>query len=338
MSTLKEDLTAIKKIQDGLVSNKVARFAYTQNAYVTNTVNGVDEYNVNNEQNIPNGTASIMKVNSTVLDKGYRAQASSITRMLMNHFLGRISYNLNKINDNMQSLLNTLITKFPTSLNGGNADTATRLQTAREINIQDSTATHTGTGASFDGSGNATIKLPATIKADIVGHATNADTATNASHADTATNATNATKASKVANSLTFGSKKFNGSSAQTIEASDLGALTSHQPFSAFCPNLSKLKGETLPFTIPEDGWILSLFSNRDIAINIKIDNFTDDSPNKLPHQRYLGQFHDIETNTDEKIVVPSMCCPFPVKKGQVLASTNTEARVIIAFAPCIGN
>ena len=335
MSTLKEDLTAIKKIQDGLVSNKVARFAYTQNAYVTNTVNGVDEYNVNNEQNIPNGTASIMKVNSTVLDKGYRAQASSITRMLMNHFLGRISYNLNKINDNMQSLLNTLITKFPTSLNGGNADTATRLQTAREINIQDSTATHTGTGASFDGSENATIKLPATIKADIVGHATNADTATNASHADTATNAT---KASKVANSLTFGSKKFNGSSAQTIEASDLGALTSHQPFSAFCPNLSKIKGATLPFTVPEDGWILSLSSDKDIAINIKIDNLTDDSPNILPHQSYLGQFHDTKANTDKKIVVPSMCCPFPVKKGQVLASTNTEAKVIITFAPCIGN
>ena len=110
MSTLKEDLTAIKEIQDGLVSNKVARFSYTQKAYIDNTVDGVNEYNVNNEQNIPNGTASIMKVNSTVLDKGYRAQASSITRMLMNHFLGRISYNLNKINDNMQSLLNTLIT------------------------------------------------------------------------------------------------------------------------------------------------------------------------------------------------------------------------------------
>lgn len=124
MSTLKEDLTAIKEIQDGLVGNKVARFSYTQNAYDANTVNGVNEYNVNNEQNIPNGTASIMKVNSTVLDKGYRAQASSITRMLMNHFLGRISYNLNKVNDNMQSLLNTLITKFPTSLpaNGGTAD------------------------------------------------------------------------------------------------------------------------------------------------------------------------------------------------------------------------
>ena len=53
----------------------------------------------------------------------------------------------------------------------GNAATATKLKTARTINIQDSSATNTGTGASFDGSGNATIKLPATIKANITGNA-----------------------------------------------------------------------------------------------------------------------------------------------------------------------
>ena len=52
----------------------------------------------------------------------------------------------------------------------GNAATATKLATARTINIQDSSATNTGTGASFDGSGNATIKLPATIKANVTGN------------------------------------------------------------------------------------------------------------------------------------------------------------------------
>lgn len=56
----------------------------------------------------------------------------------------------------------------------GNATTATKLATARTINIQDSSAANTGTGASFDGSGNATIKLPATIKADVTGNATSA--------------------------------------------------------------------------------------------------------------------------------------------------------------------
>lgn len=108
MGTINEDVSAIKTIQDGLVNNKVARFSYTQKAYTDNIVNGVDTYNVNNEQNIPNGTAAIMKVNDTIINKGYRSQASSITRMLMNHFLGRISYNLNKVNDNMKSLIDSL--------------------------------------------------------------------------------------------------------------------------------------------------------------------------------------------------------------------------------------
>lgn len=115
MGTLNEDLTEIKSVEDALTSNKVARFAYTENAYNNNDADGVDVYNVDNEQNIPNGTASIMKVNQTVINKGYRAQASSITRMLMNHFLGRLSYNVNKVNDNMSSLLSTLQSHLGTS-------------------------------------------------------------------------------------------------------------------------------------------------------------------------------------------------------------------------------
>jgi len=109
MRTLNEDLTAIKTVEDTLTSNKVARLCYTETAYNNNDANGVAEYNVNHEQNIPVATASAMKVNDTVLSKGYRSQASSVTRMLLNHFLGRLSYNVNKVNDNMSNLLSTLI-------------------------------------------------------------------------------------------------------------------------------------------------------------------------------------------------------------------------------------
>ena len=109
MGTLNEDLSAIKEVEDKIVANKVARFAYTDEAYTTNDANGVAEYNVNNAQNIPTADASVLKVNETVLSKGYRAQASSITRMLVNHFFGRMSYNLNKVNDNVSNLIATLI-------------------------------------------------------------------------------------------------------------------------------------------------------------------------------------------------------------------------------------
>lgn len=109
MGTLNEDLSAIKEVEDKIIANKVARFAYTEEAYTTNDANGVTEYDVNKEQNIPTADASVLKVNETVLSRGYRAQASSITRMLVNHFFGRMSYNLNKVNDNVSNLIATLI-------------------------------------------------------------------------------------------------------------------------------------------------------------------------------------------------------------------------------------
>lgn len=99
MATLLEDLEEINYLANKLANNKVANFAYTQEAYEYNKIDGVSEYDVNNAQNIPIADAETLDVNSTVLDKGYRSQASSITRMLMNHFLGRTSYNLNKVVD-----------------------------------------------------------------------------------------------------------------------------------------------------------------------------------------------------------------------------------------------
>ena len=109
MGTLNEDLSAIKEVEDKIIANKVARFAYTEEAYTTNDANGVAEYDVNKDQNIPTADASVLKVNETVLSRGYRAQASSVTRMLLNHFFGRMSYNLNKVNDNVSNLIATLL-------------------------------------------------------------------------------------------------------------------------------------------------------------------------------------------------------------------------------------
>ena len=108
MATLKEEIEAIKSLQDGIVKNKVVNFAYTDEAYTKNDADGVEIYDINQSQNIPVPNPDVLKVNPTVLTKGYRAQASSVTRMLMNHFFGRTSYNLNKVNDFFLSLLTKL--------------------------------------------------------------------------------------------------------------------------------------------------------------------------------------------------------------------------------------
>ena len=102
---LKDDIGSIKTVSDGLTQNKVSQFAYDSTAYDNNLVEGEDTYNVNDHNCIPKSTLSILKINATVRDKGYRARASSLTRMLLNHLFGRTSYNLNKVNDLFNSLL-----------------------------------------------------------------------------------------------------------------------------------------------------------------------------------------------------------------------------------------
>jgi hypothetical protein len=107
MAGVIDDLTGLQTKEQALSGNKVSRFAYTQTAYDNNDVAGVPDYVWSREMNVPQGTPEKMKVSQTVIDKGWRTQADFLilTRMLMNHFLGRISYNLNKLHDNLLSLI-----------------------------------------------------------------------------------------------------------------------------------------------------------------------------------------------------------------------------------------
>jgi hypothetical protein len=62
----------------------------------------------------------------------------------------------------------------------GNADTATKLRTARAITVKDNSQTNAGPAQNFDGSGNITLRLPATIKGSLDGNAATATLATRA--------------------------------------------------------------------------------------------------------------------------------------------------------------
>lgn len=161
---IKSDLQGIKAIEDKLTSNKVANFAYTDQAYADNDATGVAEYDADNEQNIPVADASILNVNETILTKGWRSQASSVTRMLMNHFLGRISYNLNKVNDLMSSLLDKLYDAIgsadgiaPLNANGvldyayGGTNAST--QSGAKVNLEINNVVNTGDSANASSGG-----------------------------------------------------------------------------------------------------------------------------------------------------------------------------------------
>ena len=88
-------------------SGRVANFAYDSVAYAEDLVDGTDEYNYDNHQNIPLGDATTLNTDSNILNKGVRSQASSLTRMMLNHFFGRTSFNVNKLADHLKAFLTT---------------------------------------------------------------------------------------------------------------------------------------------------------------------------------------------------------------------------------------
>lgn len=129
-------LNTLDNWETKIKQNKVTNFAYTQEAYNNiNHVNGVTEYDVSAENNIPVANADVIKVNSTIISKGFRSKASSLTRMLMNHFFGRVSYNLNKIHDNFQTLLTVLKQGFHPVYIATNSQKMTALATNMTFNI-----------------------------------------------------------------------------------------------------------------------------------------------------------------------------------------------------------
>ena len=134
---ISDELDSLIVKEKTLENNKVAPFCYEQSAYENDQADGVDLYNPDAAQNIPLADNEILQVNPTVLTKGYRSQASSITRMIVNHFFGRTSYNLNKVNDVMLSLLNNI----KNSLNAANG--IAKLDENANLSV-----THGGTGAS----------------------------------------------------------------------------------------------------------------------------------------------------------------------------------------------
>lgn len=94
-------LASLEQIMNGSDA-RVSQFSYSMDSYEEETaesINGTAQYDYSKGNNIPLGTPDALDTNVTTLVKGLRAQASSITRSVVNHFFGRVSFNLNKIHE-----------------------------------------------------------------------------------------------------------------------------------------------------------------------------------------------------------------------------------------------
>ena len=83
------------------------------------------------------------------------------------------------------------------------------------------------------------------------------------------------------------------------------------------------------PFIVPEDGWILSLIANSAGNLYSIIDGIG--SFSITPSQISIIGKNDMQAR---KI---NIRCPYPVKKGQVVESSQSAYNgVYITFAPCM--
>ena len=115
MGDIFEVLSQVATVMSGINSNKVANFSYTNTAYTADEVDGVASYDYTQEQNIP--LPDNTDLDQSVRDKGIRSQSASLPRNAINHFFGRVSYNLNKITDIVISLTSGFASAMATNMN-----------------------------------------------------------------------------------------------------------------------------------------------------------------------------------------------------------------------------
>ena len=86
-----------------LKNSKVARFSYKAEAYANDDIEGVENYDYSRDMNVPLATHTDFE--PSMLSIGARANFSSIPKNGLNHFFGRVSYNLNKVIDFLSDFL-----------------------------------------------------------------------------------------------------------------------------------------------------------------------------------------------------------------------------------------
>lgn len=115
---MSHEIDEILSVIEDLDANRVANFGYNSTAFNNDDADGVASFDPGNDNNIP--TASHTDLDPQVLDTGYQAQGASIPQNAWNHFIGRMSYNINKTAQKFKEFLGMAKTKM--GLNAGRYD------------------------------------------------------------------------------------------------------------------------------------------------------------------------------------------------------------------------
>ena len=113
--SLTTDLTGYKASLSRLKDNKISALCYEAEAYTDNEADSPVSYDYSNKNNIPSETTSDTKLTDEQVNKGFRQTIPALPKMFINHFFGRVSYNLNKNVDFLYDFLDLLINSIGTS-------------------------------------------------------------------------------------------------------------------------------------------------------------------------------------------------------------------------------
>lgn len=112
MADLYTDIQEVQTTASILNDNRVTKFAYTDKAFDSNIVEWEGTYNYNASNNIPSDTG----LSDESQEYGFGSKSGTLPRSFMNHYFGRISYNINKIIQALKNLLEGMLMDYASNI------------------------------------------------------------------------------------------------------------------------------------------------------------------------------------------------------------------------------
>ena len=178
-ATSSDTANTAKSVAWNNVTGKPTNFVTTDG---TQTITGTKTFT--NNVSLQGSTSADSITTEDLIVNGAARFVSGLTGNLKGDVVGNVTGNVTGVltgdatgNAGSATKLQTARNINGTSFNGTASITTAKWGTARNITIADNTNEHTQVNNSIDGGTNFTLKLPATIKADIIGNASTANSA-----------------------------------------------------------------------------------------------------------------------------------------------------------------
>ena len=168
MSKIDAWITKIPRLKNA----KVSRFSYKDAAYTNDDIEGVENYDYTRDMNVP--SLNKTDTEASVLDSGARTQFSSLSKNALNHFFGRVSYNLNKVIDFLSDFLDDFRVQGVETVASSVAITLDAYYSGKKLRLVNTHATDSilftfYAGQTFQGSNTVSIPAGRVIDIELIG-------------------------------------------------------------------------------------------------------------------------------------------------------------------------